>query len=191
MPATFDIVAKLWNLCNVLRDDGVQHSDYVTELTYLLFLKMAEETDSQSRIPAKYRWKSLTTREGTALLRHYRELLVKLGDAKNPRVQAIFANVQTSVRQQRHLHTLVTSIASLDWYSARQEGLGDLTQSLLAKAFRGDLVPQDPKDEPASALLDRLRKDRESAAGKPAKKAARKRTHSTVRKNQRKPLQES
>ena len=42
MTTTFDIVAKLWNLCNVLRDDGVQYSDYVTELTYLLFLKMAE-----------------------------------------------------------------------------------------------------------------------------------------------------
>ncbi|MGJ8697761.1 MAG: N-6 DNA methylase [Verrucomicrobiaceae bacterium] len=133
MSATFDIVQKLWNLCNVLRDDGVQYSDYVTELTYLLFLKMAEETKTEDRIPKKYRWNTLTSEEGTALLQHYRELLVKLGEAKSPRVKAIFANAQTSLRQPRHLHTLVTAIADLDWYSAKSEGLGDLYEGLLEK----------------------------------------------------------
>ena len=130
---TFDIVAKLWNLCNVLRDDGVQYSDYVTELTYLLFLKMAEETETEDIIPKDYRWNTLTSQEGTDLLQHYRELLVKLGEAKNTRVQAIFSNAQTSLRQPRHLHSLVTNIASLDWYSAKQEGLGDLYEGLLEK----------------------------------------------------------
>ncbi len=64
--STQDIVAKLWNLCNVLRDDGVTYHQYVTELTYLLFLKMAEETDTEvdrktgkERIPAGYRWADL------------------------------------------------------------------------------------------------------------------------------------
>lgn len=133
MSTTFDIVQKLWNLCNVLRDDGVQYSDYVTELTYLLFLKMAEETKTEDRIPKDYRWKTLSGEEGTALLQHYRDLLVKLGEAKNPRVKAIFANAQTSLRQPRHLHTLVTAIADLDWYSAKNEGLGDLYEGLLEK----------------------------------------------------------
>ena len=82
MATTFDIVAKLWNLCNVLRDDGVQYAHYVTELTYLLFLKMMEEKGTEQAIPLEFRWKSLTTREGTDLFQHYRELLVKLGEAK-------------------------------------------------------------------------------------------------------------
>ncbi|MDP3850437.1 MAG: N-6 DNA methylase [Luteolibacter sp.] len=133
MSTTFDIVQKLWNLCNILRDDGVQYSDYVTELTYLLFLKMSEETDTEAVIPKDYRWKSLTSLEGVELLQHYREMLVKLGEAKNPSVQAIFANAQTSLRQPRHLHTLVSNINALDWYSARHEGLGDLYEGLLQK----------------------------------------------------------
>lgn len=133
MANTFDIVQKLWNLCNILRDDGVLYSDYVTELTYLLFLKMAEETKKEEPIPKNYRWRSLTSLEGIALLQHYREMLVKLGAAKNPSVQAIFTNAQTSLRQPRHLHTLVTNIDALDWYSARKEGLGDLYEGLLQK----------------------------------------------------------
>lgn len=68
--STQDIVAKLWNLCNVLRDDGVTYHQYVTELTYLLFLKMAEETDTEvdqktgkERIPAGYRWADLKAQD--------------------------------------------------------------------------------------------------------------------------------
>ncbi|MCX5936041.1 MAG: type I restriction-modification system subunit M N-terminal domain-containing protein, partial [Pseudanabaena sp. LacPavin_0818_WC45_MAG_42_6] len=48
---TRDIVAKLWNLCNILRDDGITYNEYVTELTYLLFLKMLAETGKESRLP--------------------------------------------------------------------------------------------------------------------------------------------
>ena len=53
---TQEIVSKLWNLCNVLRDDGITYHQYVTELTYILFLKMAKETGAESQIPAAYRW---------------------------------------------------------------------------------------------------------------------------------------
>lgn len=51
-PATSDIVAKLWNLCNILRDDGVTYHQYVSELTYLLFLKMMQETSKPPAIPS-------------------------------------------------------------------------------------------------------------------------------------------
>ena len=54
-----EIVAKLWNMCNVLRDDGITYHQYVTELTYILFLKMAKETESEKNIPEKYRWDEL------------------------------------------------------------------------------------------------------------------------------------
>ncbi|MEM7692484.1 MAG: N-6 DNA methylase [Pseudomonadota bacterium] len=132
---TSEIVAKLWNLCNVLRDDGVQYSDYVTELTFLLFLKMAEErgTEDEMQLTEELRWSSLTSREGAELMQHYRELLVKLGDANHTRLAAIFANAQTSLRQPRHLHSLVSSVDQLDWFDAREEGLGDLYEGLLQK----------------------------------------------------------
>ena len=54
-----EIVSKLWNLCNVLRDDGITYHQYVTELTYILFLKMAKETGSEKNIPEQYRWDAL------------------------------------------------------------------------------------------------------------------------------------
>lgn len=80
MSATQDIVAKLWNLCNVLRDDGVTYSEYVTELTYLLFLKMMEETGQERRVPEEYRWAEIARREGLDQLTHYKRALTNLGD---------------------------------------------------------------------------------------------------------------
>lgn len=62
-----EIVAKLWNLCNVLRDDGITYHQYVTELTYILFLKMAKETGTEDKIPEKYRWDRLAEKDGLAL----------------------------------------------------------------------------------------------------------------------------
>ena len=59
---THDIVGKLWNLCNVLKDDGITYHQYVTELTYLLFLEMAEEADTEDQLPEGYRWKDLEKR---------------------------------------------------------------------------------------------------------------------------------
>ena len=72
-----EIVAKLWNLCNVLRDDGITYHQYVTELTYILFLKMAKETDTEAGIPEEYRWDKLASKDGLELKRFYEELLTK------------------------------------------------------------------------------------------------------------------
>ena len=63
---THDIVQKLWNLCNVLKDDGVTYHQYVTELTYLLFLKMAKETGTEDQIPKGYRWDDLEKKAAPA-----------------------------------------------------------------------------------------------------------------------------
>ncbi len=76
MNTTHDIVAKLWNLCHVLRDDGITYHQYVTELTYLLFLKMAEETDTEATIPEGWRWADLKARDGTEQLTFYRSMLI-------------------------------------------------------------------------------------------------------------------
>ncbi len=138
MTTTHDIVQKLWSLCNVLRDDGITYHQYVTELTYLLFLKMAEETgmqetDDEVHLPEGLRWSDLAGMDGNDQLQFYRELLVKLGNKGSPLVQQIFLNAQTAMRQPRNLNKLVTSIDELDWFSARREGLGDLYEGLLEK----------------------------------------------------------
>lgn len=133
MTTTHDIVAKLWNLCHVLRDDGITYHQYVSELTYLLFLKMAEETGTEHQLPEGYRWRDLVEKGGVEQLTFYRLLLVHLGAEGRGRVQAIFTNAGTSLRQPRNLAKLVGSIDALDWYSARTEGLGDLYEGLLEK----------------------------------------------------------
>ncbi|MFG6104503.1 N-6 DNA methylase [Leptothoe sp. EHU-05/26/07-4] len=134
MNATSDIVAKLWNLCHVLRDDGITYLQYVTELTYLLFLKMMQETDQETVLPEGKRWGDLVALDGIEQLEFYRDLLRDLGrSGVNKRVQAIFANAQTALKQPRIIKKLVTSIDELDWYSAKEEGLGDLYEGLLEK----------------------------------------------------------
>jgi type I restriction enzyme M protein len=133
MPSTNEIVAKLWNLCHVLRDDGVTYHQYVTELTYLLFLKMAQETGSEKSLPKGYRWRDLVTKNGTEQLTFYRTLLLHLGTEASNRVRDIYANANTTLRQPAILQKLVKEIDALDWYSAKHEGLGDLYEGLLEK----------------------------------------------------------
>src|SRR5690606_5440462 len=133
MTSTQDTVAKLWNLCHVLRDDGITYHQYVTELTYLLFLKMAKETDTEKQLPQGYRWDDIESKDGVEQLDFYRVLLVELGSKGSDRVRASFANASTSLRQPRNFKKLVQSVDDLDWYSARQEGLGDLYEGLLEK----------------------------------------------------------
>lgn len=133
MTTTYDIVQKLWGLCHVLRDDGITYHQYVTELTYLLFLKMAQETNTEGQIPEGYRWHDLETKDGVEQLEFYRKLLIHLGSNGSGRVQAIFANASTSLRVPRNLKKLTDSINDLDWYNARSEGLGDLYEGLLER----------------------------------------------------------
>ncbi len=135
MNVTSDIVQKLWGLCHVLRDDGISYLQYVTELTYLLFLKMMQETGAEeTQLPEGERWGDLAGKDGLEQLNFYRTLLLSLGkDAASSRILAIFANAQTAIKQPRILNKLVTSIDGLDWYSAKEEGLGDLYEGLLQK----------------------------------------------------------
>lgn len=123
---TRDIVQKLWRLCDILRDDGITYQAYVTELTYLLFLKMLAETQREVTLPVDARWASLTSRQGEALLTHYRALLLRLGTEGAATVRTIFTDAQTSLRKPTNLNELVSQIDRLDWYSAKAEGLGDL-----------------------------------------------------------------
>ncbi|GCL65151.1 class I SAM-dependent DNA methyltransferase [Pseudaquabacterium pictum] len=131
--STHNIVQKLWSLCDILRDDGITYHQYVTELTLLLFLKMAQETQTEHRLPAGWRWADLTARNGVDQLDHYRRGLLVLGGAPDPLVAAVYRDAGTSIKEPRHLAQLVADIDALDWYSARTDGLGDLYEGLLEK----------------------------------------------------------
>src|SRR5713226_1502849 len=135
MTTTTDIVAKLWSLCHILRDDGVTYNEYVTELTFLLFLKMLQETGKENRLPAAYRWGELAKREGLDQLDYYKRLLLDLGkpETKDVLVRAIFTDAQTRLRKPTNLKALTANIDQLDWFSAREEGLGTLYEGLLQK----------------------------------------------------------
>lgn len=130
---TQEIVSKLWNLCNVLRDDGITYHQYVTELTYILFLKMAKETGSESKIPEGYRWDDLKSKSGIELKTFYKDLLNYLGDKSTGRVQQIYQGSATNIEEPKNLEKIITTIDGLDWYSAKEEGLGNLYEGLLEK----------------------------------------------------------
>lgn len=130
---TQEIVNKLWNLCNVLRDDGITYHQYLNELTYILFLKMAEETGKEDDITEGYRWEDLKRKEGIELSTFYRELLLKLGVEGKNAVQKIYNNAQTSINQPANLRKIIKYIDELDWFDAREEGLGEMYEGLLEK----------------------------------------------------------
>lgn len=130
---TQEIVAKLWNLCNVLRDDGITYHQYVTELTYILFLKMAKETGSEENIPEGYRWDDLLARNGLELKSFYKDLLDYLGEQCTGRIQEIYKGAATNIDEPKNLEKIIRTIDELDWFSAKEEGLGNLYEGLLEK----------------------------------------------------------
>ena len=108
------IVAKLWNFCNVLRDDGVSYGDYVQQLTNLLFLKMADEQTKppfkkKSIIPAKYDWTTLTAKSGNDLEKHYRHVLENLSSEKGL-LGVIFRKSQNKIQDPAKLERLIKLI---------------------------------------------------------------------------------
>lgn len=136
MNPAIDLVNKLWRLCAMLRKDGVTYQQYVTELTYLLFLKMASEQKDESRIPEKYRWSALKSAPETEVLQRYRQALIDLGDGTkiaDRSVVAIFQNAATIVREPVNLRRLIDAIDGLHWFSEERDAFGDTYEGLLQK----------------------------------------------------------
>lgn len=145
--AALDIGAKLWSLCHVLRDDGVTYHQYLSELTYLLFLKMMKETGQEDRLkvwkrPKKSeppveqsgtRWDDLLSASAPERLDTYKEMLLDYGLHGRGAVQEIYANANTFITKPATLSKLVTDIDSLDWYSVDRDDLGDLYEDLLER----------------------------------------------------------
>lgn len=155
---TQEIVSKLWNLCDVLRDDGITYHQYVTELTYILFLKMAKETEveknfgegvtltpgdnlteeqiaqnAQKQIILNYSWDVLKSKTGIELYNYYKDLLRLFGTYCTGNIRAIYDGAVTNIEEPKNLEKIITTIDKLDWYSAREEGLGNLYEGLLEK----------------------------------------------------------
>ena len=137
MNPSSDLVNKLWRLCAVLRKDGITYQQYVTELTYLLFLKMmAEQKREEGKIPPGARWGDLVAEEGVKRLALYRRILADLGDPEkrlDRTVQAVFANAATFIREPVNLDRLVAAIDDLHWFTEERDSFGDLYEGLLQK----------------------------------------------------------
>lgn len=131
-----EIANKLWNLCNVLRDDGVTYHQYLNELTYLLFLRLSEVKEFQSEIPEEYRWSTLKSiTDNVQLFDKYRDLLANLAaKADNPTITEIYTNASTTLRKPVNLRTLITSIDAIDWYDeVEQDKIATIYEELLEK----------------------------------------------------------
>lgn len=131
------IVQRLWNYCNVLRDDGVSYGDYVEQLTYLLFLKMADEQtkppfNKPSTIPAGLDWKSLLSKDGDALETHYRHILETLGKGKGM-LGVIFRKSQNKIQDPAKLRRLIELINDETWVGLDIDVKGEIYEGLLQK----------------------------------------------------------
>ncbi|MFT6863600.1 MAG: hypothetical protein ACJAVK_002161 [Akkermansiaceae bacterium] len=211
---TESIVSKVWSFCTTLRDDGVGYGDYLEQLTYLIFLKMADEYgqapyNRDVGVPPQYNWATLKKLKEAYVSQHvalsrminpelteflFLYIISPTGGRKDLEEAAYGAGKPglnlTNIRELRvplcslpeqqevvrlldeQFEVIEQNEREIDAALKRSEAL---RQSILKKAFTGRLVPQDPTDEPASVLLDRIRSERELANKTPKKKTARKR----------------
>ena len=135
MSTSSAIVQRLWNYCNVLRDDGVSYGDYVEQLTYLLFLKMDDERrrlGDASTIPDAYAWRSLVALDGPDLENHYRETLLALGTGSGL-IPTIFRKAQNKVQDPAKLKRLVTLIDGENWSRTSVDVKAEIYEGLLEK----------------------------------------------------------
>src|SRR5438046_5297544 len=133
------IVKKLWSYCQVLRDDGLSYQDYLEQLTFLLFLKMADEraalTGTEQSIPKGYRWTDLANpkMEGVKLEQHYRDTLKRLGE-QGGMLGLIFRKAQNKIQDPAKLQKLVVDlIGNEDWSAMSSDVKGDAYEGLLER----------------------------------------------------------
>lgn len=134
---TSTLVQKVWNFCHTLRDDGVSYGDYLEQLTYLLFLKLAHEYslppyERDIQIPKKYNWASLRKKTGEPLEAHYLSILNNLGK-QSGMLGAIFFKAQNKIQDPAKLSRLVQMIDAEEWISLDTDTKGDLYEGLLQK----------------------------------------------------------
>lgn len=134
---TSSIVSKVWAFCQTLRDDGVGYGDYLEQLTYLLFLKMADEYSKppynrKMPIPKQYNWESLLNKSGDELETYYSKLLRELGSEKGMLGQ-IFIKSQNKIQDPAKLYKLIALINAEQWVLMGVKDKGDIYEGLLEK----------------------------------------------------------
>ncbi|MCF8716457.1 N-6 DNA methylase [Joostella atrarenae] len=131
-----EIANKLWNLCNVLRDDGVTYHQYLNELTYILFLKLSEVKNFEEHIPKEYRWRGFVEEhDNNEAFVRYRKFLAEISnETSSESIKEIYTNASTSLRKPVNFNTLVQAIDKIDWYEQNdRDVMGDIYESLLEK----------------------------------------------------------
>jgi type I restriction enzyme M protein len=132
-----NLVQKVWNYCNLLRDDGLSYGDYLEQITYLLFLKMADEYSKppfnrNTHIPNEVSWVSLRTLTGSNLEAHYIEVLQSL--SKQPgMIGQIYFKAQNRIQNPSQLHRLIGLIDSETWVGLDVDVKGEIYEGLLEK----------------------------------------------------------
>ena len=130
------IVQRVWNYCNVLRDDGVSYGDYLEQLTYLLFLKMDDENRNllgkTSTIPVELSWQSLLPLHGAELETQYIKILTELGKGSGL-VPVIFRKAQNRIQDPAKLRRLITLINGETWMGLDMDIKGEIYEELLEK----------------------------------------------------------
>lgn len=134
---TTSIISRVWSFCTTLRDDGVSYGDYLEQLTYLIFLKMADEYakapyNRDIGIPEEYNWQTLTNKKGAELETLYVELLRELGNKKGILGQ-IFTKAQNKIQDPAKLYRLIDMIDSTEWLMMDADVKGDIYEGLLEK----------------------------------------------------------
>ena len=131
------LIRRFWSYCDILRDDGLSYGDYVEQLTYLLFLKMAQEYTQpphgrEALVPEELGWPSLAWREGMELDGHYRDILSDLGS--EPGIMGvIFRKAQNRIQDPAKLRRLIEAMDREQWTSLSADVKSDLYEGLLQK----------------------------------------------------------
>jgi type I restriction enzyme M protein len=131
------IISKVWNFANVLRDDGVGYGDYLEQITFLLFLKMADEYsrppyNRQTNVPEKFNWDSLTGKRGAELDLHYNTLLRELGQQQGILGQ-IYTKAQNKIQDPAKLLKIIDMIDREQWHLMGADLKGKIYEGLLEK----------------------------------------------------------
>ena len=134
---TAPIVSRVWNFCTTLKDDGVGYGDYLEQLTYLIFLKMADEYtkppyNRNVGVPEGYDWNSLTARRGAELEAHYVMLLRTLGQQQGMLGQ-IFSKAQNKITDPAKLYRLIDMVDGANWVMLGADVKGDIYEDLLER----------------------------------------------------------
>ena len=131
------LVQRLWDFCDVLRDDGLSYGDYIEQLTYLLFLKMADEQHrlfgDHPVVPAGLDWSSLLRRSGSELEVHYSEILSRLGSRRGM-LGVIFRKARNRIQSPAKLELLIKDfVDDHEWLSLHADLKGDAYEGLIEK----------------------------------------------------------